>query len=277
MRNLLTPFIGFLLLMSTVAAPAQTGLAGIVQPARVNSYVVYYGWLADSAAGTANEAAWRIAAAEPAIAILHARTAPPAGHLNLSPEVLGVLHQAGVRVYAYVATNWGRADLNSVARETIDALDAGADGIFVDEADPLCTDGNYAYYRAISDYVRARGAGLIFNTGVAGCGERVMELADYLMVEHQWRDALAHSPWMGRYPSERFMGVSSNEGGAMGYHVDGYRACADAREARQRGIGWHTGTDRYIELPSWFAAYMQALPDCYGVPVWRAPDLLPLR
>jgi hypothetical protein len=104
-----------------------------------------------------------------------------------------------------------------------------------------------------------------------------MALADYLMLEHQWRDAVAHSPWMAAYPADRFMGVSSNEGNAMGYYVDEHRACADAREARQRGIGWHASTDRYIELPAWFASYMQALPACYGLSGWPAPFVLPLR
>jgi hypothetical protein len=277
MQNVLTSLIGLLLLVNTTAVHAQTELAGIVRAPRMTSYVIYYGWLTSGSHGVPNEAAVRIAAAAPAIAIVQARTAAPAGHLNLSPQVLALLHQAGTAVYAYVSTSWGRADLNDVARATIDALDAGADGILVDEADPLCTDVHYAYYRAISDYLRARGKGVIFNTGVASCGERVMALADYLMVEHQWREAGTHSPWMAAYPPERFMGVSSNEGNAMRYYVDEHRACADAREARARGIGWHASTDRYIELPFWFASYMQALPACYGVPDWAAPVVLPLR
>jgi hypothetical protein len=277
MQNLLTWLIGLLLLVNTTAAHAQTELAGIVRAPKLMSYVIYYGWLTNNSHGDANEAAWRIAAAAPGIVIVQARTAPPAGHLNLSPQVLALLHQAGSAVYAYVSTNWGRTDLNEVARATIDALDAGADGILVDEADPLCTDAHYAYYRAISDYLRARAKGVVFNTGVASCGERVMGLADYLMVEHQWRDAVSHSPWMAAYPAARFMGVSSNEGNAMGYYVDAHRACMDAREARQRGIGWHAGTDRYIELPTWFASHMQALPGCYGVPDWGAPGAVQLR
>jgi hypothetical protein len=45
----------------------------------------------------------------------------------------------------------------------------------------------------------------------------------------------------------------------MGYAVDEQRAVADTREAWKRGIGWHTSTTTYIELPDWFAAYAGAV------------------
>jgi len=277
MRNLFKAIIGLVLLANTAPTTAQMDLAGIVRAPMVNGYVIYYGWLTDSAQGSPNAAAMSIAAARPAFAIVQARTAAPAGHRNVSAQVLALMHEAGVRVYAYVATGWGHADLRDVARATNDALEAGVDGILVDEADPLCTNAHYAYYRAISDYIRARGKGLIFNTGVAKCGQPIMALADYLMVEHQWRDARVHSSWMAAYPADRFMGVSSNEGNPLGYYVDERRACADAREAQQRGIGWHTSTDRYIDLPSWFASYMQALPECVRAFGWQSPALEALR
>jgi hypothetical protein len=279
MQNLFTSIIALVLLANATAAAAaaQTDFAGIVGARSANTYVIYYGWLTDSSQGSPNAAALRITAAAPSIAIVQARTAAPAGHRNVSPQVLALMHQAGVRVYAYVPTSWGHADLRDVARATNDALDAGVDGILIDEADPLCTNVHYNYYRAISDYIRARGKGLIFNTGVASCGEPIMGLADYLMVEHQWRNAATTSPWMAGYLAERFMGVSSNEGNPMGYYVDEHRACADAREAQQRGIGWHASTDRYVELPSWFATYMQALPECLRVSNWATPGLGTLR
>ena len=276
MQIFFNAIIGLVLLANAAAASAQMDLAGIVRPPGVNAYVIYYGWLTDSAHGSPNAAAMSIAAARPALAIVQARTAAPAGHRNVSPQVLALMHEAGVRVYAYVATSWGLADLRDVARATNDALEAGVDGILIDEADPLCTNAHYNYYRAISDYIRARGKGLIFNTGVARCGEPIMGLADHLMVEHHWRDARAHSAWMAAYPAERFMGVSSNEGNALGYYVDERRACADAREAQQRGIGWHASTDRYVDLPSWFMSYMQAVPECVGVASWASP-LMPVR
>ena len=79
------------------------------------------------------------------------------------------------------------------------------------------------------------------------------------MLEHQWRNLRSGSLWAFRYPAERFMGVSSNEERAMGYTVDEARAIEDTREAWGRGIGWHTSTDVYIELPEWFSRYHAAL------------------
>ena len=250
MHKLLKYFIALALLANVAAAAAQT---------TASPYVIYYGWLTDSARGIPNAAARRIAAAAPRIVIVHARTAAPAGHLNLSPQVAALMHNAGVNVYAYVSTRWSRTDVAQALRATDDALAAGADGILFDEADPLCTDVHYGYYRVLSDHVRARGKRLIFNTGVSSCGPRIMELADYLMLEHQWRASPASSAWMAAYPAERFMGVSSNEGHAMGYHVDQHRAIADTLEAWRRGIGWHASTDRFAQLPAWFAGYFHGL------------------
>jgi hypothetical protein len=86
-----------------------------------------------------------------------------------------------------------------------------------------------------------------------------MEIADLLMAEHAWRALPADSPWTARYPPERFMGVSSNEEGAMGYRVDARSAADDARESWGLRIGWHAATDRYIELPDWFETYIAAV------------------
>ncbi len=86
-----------------------------------------------------------------------------------------------------------------------------------------------------------------------------MEVAGRVMVEHQWRNLRLGSLWSFRYPAQRFMGVSSNEDHAMGYAVDEPRVVEDTREAWRAGIGWHSSTGRYIELPDWFGAYMRAV------------------
>lgn len=214
-------------------------------------FVVYYGWLTDGPHGEPNTDAQRIAAAAPPLLIAQPWTAAPAGHRNLSAPVLKLVHDAGTEIYAYLATGFGQR----VMREVLDAMDDGAaqgvDGVFFDEVDPLCGETHLAYYRALSSAARATGLGVIVNTGVARCGERVMEIADRMMVEHQWRELCRQSLWTRRYGRERFMGISSNEDNAMGYVVDRARAAADAREAWEAGIGWHGATDRYTTLPEW--------------------------
>ena len=45
----------------------------------------------------------------------------------------------------------------------------------------------------------------------------------------------------------------------MGYVVEGRSAVDDTREAWRIGVGWHTATNRYVELPDWFESYFGAL------------------
>ena len=230
---------------------------GPAQAAR--PYVIYYGWLTDDAQGEPNDVARAIAAAGAPLLIAHVRTAPPAGHRSLSPQVLALMRAAGMQVFGYVPTTYGRADAGEVADAVSEGLDAGLDGVLFDEADSLVLPVKLAYYRQLCEKVRGRGRSVILNTGVSRCGEYVMQIADLLMVEHQWRSLHSESPWARTYPPERFMGVSSNEEQAMGYVVDKARAIEDARRAREAGIGWHTATTRYIELPDWFHDYVQAV------------------
>ena len=229
------------------------------RPAAGRTYVIYYGWLTDDARGQPNAVAREIAAAAPPLLIASLRTAAPAGHRNLSEPVLAAMREAGTRVFAYVATGFGAADPRGVERAIDEALGAGLDGIFFDEADPLVKETKCAYYAALARRVKESGREVIANPGVAVCGERIMECADILMVEHRWRDVRAYSPWTFRYPPERVMGVSSDEENAMGYAMDLDRAVSDTREAWSRGIGWHTSTTRYAQLPPWFRAYVESV------------------
>jgi len=222
------------------------------------AYVIYYGWLTDDAQGEPNAVARAIAAAGTPLLIAHLRTAAPAGHRNLSPQVLALMRAAGVQVFGYVATAYGRADARVVADDVAKNLDAGLDGILFDEADSLVLPVKLAYYRRLGETVRSRDKSVILNTGVSRCGEHIMQIADRLMVEHEWRALHSDSPWARTYPPERFMGVSSNEERAMGYRVDKARAIADARLAWEAGVGWHTATTRYAEFPMWFDDYVRA-------------------
>src|SRR5688500_4526308 len=60
-------------------------------------FVIYYGWLTDDAQGEPNAVARAIAAAGTPLLIAHLRTAAPAGHRNLSSQVLALMRAAGVQ------------------------------------------------------------------------------------------------------------------------------------------------------------------------------------
>ena len=222
-------------------------------------YAIYYGWLTEDDAGEPNETARRIAAARVPLLLANLWTAAPERHLNLSEPVLALLQNAGTEVFAYIATDCGKAPLRNVEAQAEECIAVGADGIFFDEADPLREKEQLAYYAALAKRLRGHGKRIVTNPGVAKCGERIMEVSDVLMVEHQWRDLREGSVWMMRYGPERFMGVSSNEDRAMGYVVDEKQAVADTHEAWKRGIGWHTSTDRYTRIPEWFEPYVDTV------------------
>ena len=228
-------------------------------PGSRKTYAIYYGWLTEDEEGEPNESARRIAAARIPLLIAQTWTAEPQRHLNLSAAVLSMMRDAGTKVFAYVATNCGNALRRRVDAETSEYLATGVDGIFFDEADPLRENGKLDYYKGLARLVQDSGKRVILNPGVAQCGECIMDVADYLMVEHRWRDLRTGSLWSARYAADRFMGVSSNEGNAMGYVVDEQRAIDDTHEAWRREVGWHTSTDRYVQVPAWFERYVSAV------------------
>ena len=223
------------------------------------TYAIFYGWLSDDRSGAPNGVARAIAHAKVPLLIANFWTAPPDRHQNLSAQVIALMHAAGTQVFGYIATGWGEADRGEVQQEIDEYLGAGIDGIFFDEADSLCSDGKLEYYASLAARVRERGGKIILNAGVAQCGEKIMKECDLVMVEHAWREARIRSPWLRRYPADRVMGVSSNEANAMGYVVDEARAIEDTREAWRSGIGWHTSTSGYVELPEWFDGYVSAV------------------
>lgn len=223
-----------------------------------DTYLIYYGWLASDSSGQPNAVARSIATFKVPLLIAQYWTSDHE-HRNLAPPVLALMHAAGTEVYAYVHTGWGDVAFDKAAGDAIEYLDGGVDGIFFDESDSLVSEGKLGYYKNLADAVRMRGGKVILNPGVSRCGECITGVADRIMLEHQWRDFTTHSPWCRRYTSDRFMGVSSNEDNAMGYFVDEQRAIADTREAWSQGIGWHTATSHYIDVPEWFGRYLRSV------------------
>lgn len=223
------------------------------------TYAIYYGWLTDER-GALTPDALRIAAVGTPLLIAPLMTARPDVHANLSPALLAAMQRAGTEVYAYVASDRGARDIVLAREEVESALEAGVDGIFFDEAPSLPGAKECDYYGELAGLAHEQGKRVIVNPGVARCGQRLLDFADRVMLEHRWRDLKAESAWTSDHPPETFMGVSSNEEGeAMGYTVDEARAVSDTREAWARGIGWHTSTERYAALPRWFEAYMNAV------------------
>ena len=228
-----------------------------------NFYVIYYGWLTSDSSGSPNSLAAAIAAARPQMLIAVPYTFQPR-FLNLSSQVCDLFHSVGTRIFAYAATGYGARDRGVVGAEVADYLASGVDGIFYDEVVSRLDRAQRKYYQHLYALVKDRGQTAIMNTGVAESSESLMEVADILMLEHQWRAFAQTCPWRSRYSPERFMGNSSNEPGStahLGQIVDHDMAVRDTREAWARGIGWHYSTERYTELPAWFADYTRAVRD----------------
>ena len=222
---------------------------------RGRTFVVYYGWLSDGAEGGPNAAARRIIAAGVPLLIAHTHTAPPQVRLNLTPAVLGQLEAAGTAVYGYVATGFGERASAQIECEVDVVLSSGAHGVFLDEVDPLVSDLRLSGYERLAKHLRTRGVSTIANPGVARCSRIWLDLADRLMVEHQWRSFAGDCFWARGVEPERLMAVSSDEERAMGYAMTETQAVEDTREAWAAGFGWHSSTTRYTVLPDWFESY----------------------
>lgn len=218
-----------------------------------NLYVIYYGHLVDKN-GTATEQTTRILAAKPELVIVPYSF--PDGELNLTPEVHQQFRDAGIRVLTYTWTNYGERDLNAVKADIDSQMASDVDGIFIDEVTNIETDAEQSYYAAIHRYVKSYGQDklVVMNPGSFKVTERVMLISDIVSLEEEWVYQ-NQIPWKDRYPSSRFMGVSSNE--YCTGCVTESNAAGKTAEAWDAGIGYHYATDMYIDLPAWFDSYAQ--------------------
>jgi hypothetical protein len=222
-----------------------------------DTYTIYYGWLIDDRQAP-NAEAKRIAAARLPLLICEFWTSEFNRRQNASAKVLSLMRDAKTQVYAHVATNWGDADLEDVKRRAAECLDKGADGIFFDEAADLMENNKLDYYQQLMDLARSKGRRVILNPGTAKIGAGMGAVADLMMVGHEWRRLAADCPWAGSC-GDRLMGVSRNDRGGMGYTVDAETAVRDTKEAWALGIGLHTSTDKFSELPAWYESYVAAV------------------
>ncbi len=220
-------------------------------------FVIYYGWLIADVAGTPNSAAHAIAAARPDLLIASFNTFEPK-YINLSRQVRDLLHQAGVRLFAYVDTGYGQRDRNVVKAEALEYLSQDVDGIFFDQVYNFLDNAQLEYYQELYGFVRNQLRSVIVNPGIGQPGQEIMNVTDILMVEHAWREMYQANSWFSAYPPQRFMGNSSDEHNST-YLMDCEAAVKETTEAWNNGIGWHFSTNRYTALPVWFLDYAFSL------------------
>ena len=241
----------------TAAHGANDGYADSTAKGKVAA--IYYGWLIDEH-GQPNTAAQRLAAGQPEMIIAAGYTDQPRRN-NLPSAVRVLFHNAHTRIAVYIPTDFGRRPLKQVQFEVTE-LAEDVDGIFLDEVAPNFDPPTWTYYVTIAAQIRAAGKLVIANPGVAAIDERMMDIADIVMLEHQWAQFTSETGWRVKYPPDRFMGVSSNEPHAareLGHKLDARQAEADTKRAWAAGIGWHYSCSRYTQVPSWYIAYMRAV------------------
>lgn len=221
--------------------------------------VIYYGWLIDEN-GQPNRAAYQLAASKPDMLIVAGYTEQPRAS-NLPAAVRALFHDSHIQIAVYVATNYGQRPLEELQSDIAGSV-ADADAIFLDEVVPAFDAQSGPYYQTIAAQVRSAGKLVIANPGVAALDERIMDIADIVMLEHQWSQFAIGCGWHADYPADRFMGVSSNEPHArqeLGHAIDEQQAVVDTRRAWDMGVGWHYSCDRYTEVPPWYDTYMRAV------------------
>jgi hypothetical protein len=230
------------------------------QSSAYRKFVIYYGWYSD-AEGRLGPDIDRIIRSKPEYVVSPYFTST--GLVNLSPQVTAKFRDSGIGILVYIATGNAGRSLDSVFSEIKTGIEAGANGVMLDEVAMLHQNWQVDHYEKIYDYVKSFGTDkiVVANPGSILVSESVMSVSDIVCFEHQWRLAPALD-WFSKYPPERFMGISSNDiAGVMGYSVDGDLATRDTVEAWQSGVGYHYATDAYTRLPSWFEGYQEELGD----------------
>jgi hypothetical protein len=236
---------------AAVAALIMMPFAKVAFEKSENFYVIYYGHLVNENGAMTGQAE-RILAAKPELVIVPYSF--PDGELNLTSEVHQQFLAAGIKVLTYTWTDYGARDVAAVKADIDRQMASGVDGIFVDEVTNIETDAEQNYCAEIHRHVKSFGQGkiVVMNPGHYKVTERVMQTSDIVSLEEEWV-YLDQMPWIDRYPSSPFMGVSSNEYCAS--CIDGSNAANKTAAAWQAGIGYHYATDMYIELPAWFDGY----------------------
>jgi hypothetical protein len=124
-------FLSFISSSTLIAAAPEQGST------TYRKFVIYYGCYAGHG-GEMGPEIDRIIAARPEFVISPYYTST--GQVNLQQEVSDRFHGEGIKVIVYVATGNANRELEDVLGEIKTGLDAGADGVFLDEVATLHSD-----------------------------------------------------------------------------------------------------------------------------------------
>src|SRR5258706_14317681 len=148
-------------------------------------------------------------------------------------------------------------------------MTAGADGIFLDEVPADALGANLAYCSAVAGHVRSLGGIAVVNPGSGSIDESWMPVADVVCLECGWDATQFTASWKSKYEPRRFWGLD----GDCRPVTSAAAAAADTTQARANGVGLFYATDLYVNLPSWFEAYVQSPGFCALLPAMSVPDL----
>ncbi len=266
-RRRLLIFLGIVISISIVAIVIMIYFNNLMKVNKMHFFVVYYGSLInEDNPSIKTDEAQKIIQAKPEILILDKYFSN--GALNLTPELNDEFHDAKIKIVTYVSTNNTGKKLDDVIKE-IDKQFSNSkiDGVFIDEVSNISKDSDFNYYSRIYMHIKASFGSdkiVIMNPGQS-VSERIMKISDIVSFEENWIYS-KNLTWKLYYPSDRFMGISSDEYCNSQNHF--YKEfcinnAADATNATitawNSGIGYHFATQKYIEIPDWFNNYVSGL------------------
>jgi hypothetical protein len=194
----------------------------------------------------------------PLMAIMNPNSGPGASQAQAYVTALANLHQAGGKIIGYVHTSYATRPLTNVVAD-IDAYLSfyAVDGFFIDEMADDQNSNHVAYYAAIYQYIKSKGA----RYSVTGNpGENTQQdylakpTADCLVVfenDNTNYPGFHPSDWVTQYPVQQFAHIT--------YDVTNSAAMSnDVELAAARHAGWIYFTDRtYAALPSYWTNEVQ--------------------